>query len=122
MGAGDDGWSLFFASAVVVEVIAYFIIDSFVSGGCVNVVFLIGVGAVIVDDDGLGFGFERWGREGRLRLFRERWWGEGWLRFFWDWQAACGGGEGGRLHGSKNTEGGGCSQPDAPLPRSSGEA
>lgn len=109
MGVGDDGRSLFFASAVVVEVIAYFIIDSLVSGGCVNVVFLIGVGAVIVDDDGLGFGFERGWREGRLR-------------FFWDWQVVCGGGEGGRLHGSKNTEGGGCSQPYAPLPRSSGEA
>lgn len=57
MGAGDDGRSLFFTSAVVVEVIAYFIIDSFVAGGCVNVMPLIGAQAVIADDDGLFFGF-----------------------------------------------------------------
>jgi hypothetical protein len=69
MGVGDEG-CLFFASAVVVEVIAYFIIDSFVAGGCVNVMCFIGVDAVIVDDDGLFFGFERWRREGWLRLFR----------------------------------------------------
>lgn len=58
MQAGDNG-DLFFASAVVVELIAYFIIGSFVAGGLVNVMPLVGYHAVIVDDDGLFFGFQR---------------------------------------------------------------
>jgi hypothetical protein len=101
---------LFFASAVVVEVIAYFIIDSFVAGGCVNVMCFIGVDALIVDDDGLFFGFERWRREGWLRLFRG------------GWRIVVGGGGCDGLHGLKTRDGGAGSQPDVPLLRSSGEA
>jgi hypothetical protein len=50
---------LFFTSDVVVEVIACFSIDSFVAGGCVNVMCFIGIDTVIADDDGLFFGLQR---------------------------------------------------------------